>query len=920
MAETTEVTILDFQIKDDELISRIAAAKQQAEELRAANKNLTAEIKSLVKANQELAKDELKNAAAIEANNKAIKDKTAALTKNELQIKEVGKSEKALKNVLEQSNKATEDREGSIAALRKQLSTLTKEYNGLSREERNNVKVGGELKKQIDAVTDELKEQSTQLDQQKLNVGNYTESIKEAIEGINFAGISIGSLTQNFTSVSTTIQGFTKSVTASRGALVALAAVPIVLVLIGIVAVLSKLASATDFVGDKLEQFGAGFGAVFDFLTTALNEFISNFDFSELIDSAIADFVKFNQIAGKTIVKFLTGDFKGALNEVGKVADTNFGKLVSGAGKAFSAQAALTEQLQDLKDQEEAIALAQARANAQAEKAIVLSKDRTRSESTRIGLLKSSNKDLEAAANLEIDQLRKILNIKKQELELRTRTGKDISGNLTPLTQEIQKAERALIEAVSNFDNLRERNQNKINALIEEGNRLREQAAEAEAAFNRELSTNRANLLEDEFAKRRKLLEIAQKEELRSEGLKNDKLIKEGIVSRQQAYEAIKVLAARQAKERGDLELQIEKELSDKRIAQYKEQIDYEAEQRAKIEKKAEDKKKADKIRFEEGLAIVEASAAKARMDITRKFLAGEIKTRGEYNDQMDASERIRLQARKNFLIIQGKDTKEARAEILAIEKELLDKEISDQERALRSRQLIREAEFQAAKSFVDGMGSLFEILAGSQEDATELQKALALVQIGIDTAKAISTLVPTSVKVAAEASSVAGPAAPAVYAAVFASTLASGIASIASNIAQAKQLLQFEQGGAIDPRGEGITLPGKRHRDGGTKIFIEGRGWIEAEKGELLTIVKRTDSAKLSRLSNLNVSRGGRPFYELGGSLTVNAAQQSLRMPEFDYERLGKEFAKLPAPVVTPRTINKINQENGLTEVRSKV
>jgi hypothetical protein len=96
-----------------------------------------------------------------------------------------------------------------------------------------------------------------------------------------------------------------------------------------------------------------------------------------------------------------------------------------------------------------------------------------------------------------------------------------------------------------------------------------------------------------------------------------------------------------------------------------------------------------------------------------------------------------------------------------------------------------QQGKFDVAKSVTDG-------IVGLAEEGTALQKSMALVAIGIDTAQAISALVKGSEIAAAQAATaVPGPAAAAVYTATKAALWASGIAQIMGNIAQAKAILQ---------------------------------------------------------------------------------------------------------------------------------
>ena len=92
-----------------------------------------------------------------------------------------------------------------------------------------------------------------------------------------------------------------------------------------------------------------------------------------------------------------------------------------------------------------------------------------------------------------------------------------------------------------------------------------------------------------------------------------------------------------------------------------------------------------------------------------------------------------------------------------------------------------RDAKLSLAKDTVDGLTNLGGMLIKDQKKLEKFNKASALVQIGIDTAKAISALV-----AAANTNPLNGITAGAAGIAQF----ASGIIQIATNVAKAKQIL----------------------------------------------------------------------------------------------------------------------------------
>ena len=93
----------------------------------------------------------------------------------------------------------------------------------------------------------------------------------------------------------------------------------------------------------------------------------------------------------------------------------------------------------------------------------------------------------------------------------------------------------------------------------------------------------------------------------------------------------------------------------------------------------------------------------------------------------------------------------------------------------------VRDAKLTFAKDTVDGLTNLGGMLIKDQAKLAKFNKASALVQIGIDTAKAISALVAASQSNALNAVTAGGAGI---------AQFASGIIQIATNIAKAKQLL----------------------------------------------------------------------------------------------------------------------------------
>jgi hypothetical protein len=131
-----------------------------------------------------------------------------------------------------------------------------------------------------------------------------------------------------------------------------------------------------------------------------------------------------------------------------------------------------------------------------------------------------------------------------------------------------------------------------------------------------------------------------------------------------------------------------------------------------------------------------------------------------------------------------------------------------------------RQRKIQAFQATTDAVGSIAQsgeqLLASIQatgiargKAGQTAMKALALVQIGADSAIAFSKMMQgTEQSAAGAASGAPGPAAPAVYLATKIAFYASGTATILANIARAKQLLSGGGGGGGGAAGGGAAVP----------------------------------------------------------------------------------------------------------------
>ena len=162
MTKSDEERILHIRVKYEDAIYGIMRYKEKIDDLKAAEKKLAEQFK----------------------------EGTITAEEYKVQVTAMGEATKEYKENIRglskevQNNIKTEkEQEGSLRALRAELSNATKEYDSLSRAERQGAK-GKELQKHINEITDELKAAEAETQRFYRSVGSYEDSIKNAL-GVN---------------------------------------------------------------------------------------------------------------------------------------------------------------------------------------------------------------------------------------------------------------------------------------------------------------------------------------------------------------------------------------------------------------------------------------------------------------------------------------------------------------------------------------------------------------------------------------------------------------------------------------------------------------------------------------------------------------------------------------------------------------
>ncbi|HET6224657.1 MAG TPA: hypothetical protein VFF27_00165 [Bacteroidia bacterium] len=279
------------------------------------------------KALQDVTKQLIENKSALDSLTKSFK---AGEASTEQYVKESIGLKRTQKELADQQKVLTKEIQAeanSLDALRLKLASLTKERNATNQGTKEGVKRAKELTEAIKSTSEAISKQEQAGGDFRRNVGNYGDSFKEAVGGVNVFGTSLGGLFKT------------------------LAANPFAIAIAGISALFNIL---------------KGFEPVFDFFERGLAAIMAGFD---------------ALVSGNNIAK--------------------------AASDAYD----LAQAVQDLEDNQRALNVESAKAEASVKNLIIQSKDRTKTEQDRLAIL-------EKASQIEIDNFNKSLKLAEENLRI----------------------------------------------------------------------------------------------------------------------------------------------------------------------------------------------------------------------------------------------------------------------------------------------------------------------------------------------------------------------------------------------------------------------------------------------------------------------------------------------------------------------
>lgn len=844
----TKEKILEIRVNYDKAIQGLSEYMGKLEEVNAEEKKLRETIKESGKSTDE----QRKQLAAIKATQDEYKSAIRDLNKE-----------------VQNNIKHEKEQDGSLRSLRAQLSNATKDFDSLSKAEREGAK-GKALAKHINELTDELKEAEAETQRFYRNVGNYEESIKKAIAAnVPFIG-QIQSMIDVSGGASKAIKSLGSAVVNLSKTLLTLLANPVFAVLAGLAAIIMAIKTAINSSEEATNRWNvvlAPLGRAMDFLMNLLQKAVG------YLLSFVEAGMKMYDWAMKLAEKLpIVGDKIKEINKANEEA------IQLAKEKADIEKQARENEVLNAKD---ALRVAELRKEA---------KDRENATAEeRLAAIKEANKLEEQAAKRNVELAERRYNALKLESE-RAENNAETNAELARLEADMYNARREYFsktmelleqentvrgeiaakakEAAADMQARKQKEleavraaQDAIFALIT--SESERQLTQTEATYNRQIEDLKKRLETE------KDLTIAAKRAINSQinALEDKKEIDLAQIRQQANKDEIQKEADKQAK-LIELRLSALKEGSDEELALRIQQLELQ---------------KAEEIRAAEELGI-------ARVEVEAKYnkLIEDERAKTAENLRNKAAEELALewQNKINEAALQHEDTLQLEVEYRRSELEALHQMEGESDAEFKARQLeaernytdakeaiaakeieIEQAKYEAAATIAGSLSDVFSQLGEDNKAMAALSKVLALAEIAINTGKAISEMV------AAESSK----------GLLGILTTAAGVARILAMMAQATSVVKsakFAEGGLV-------TGPGSGTSDSIPARLSNGESVMTSRATEMFAPVLSA-------------------FNQIGGGVPISVQQSSsvIEGEEMLARAVAKGVAALPRPVVSVEEI----------------
>lgn len=264
---TEKVTLLDLSFDTSSALDGLDALIAKSVELAETKSQLMAALKDEKKQLDEAGKAYKAGTIGQDEYKKAVGDAAKAQIELKKQLLDVNASISDNNREIKTNTTLLNSQEDSVDALRAQLAKNTKELNAMSAATRNNTDEGQKLVTETKEISDRLKDMEKAVGDNRRNVGNYAESIQEAMSSTQ--GLS-GATAAMATSLSGGVNVL-KTFNATLKANPILAIVSVILVLISTV---EKLMKRNSEMAANLKAAFAPFEVIFSRILDGVTELL----------------------------------------------------------------------------------------------------------------------------------------------------------------------------------------------------------------------------------------------------------------------------------------------------------------------------------------------------------------------------------------------------------------------------------------------------------------------------------------------------------------------------------------------------------------------------------------------------------------------------------------------------------------------
>ena len=263
-----QVTLLDLSFDTSGALDGLDALIEKSLELAEQKKQLSAALKDEQAQVNAAAKAYKTGSISQEEYRKIVSNSTKAQTDLTKQMIETNKSISDNNSEIKVNTTLLTSQETSVNALRAQLAKNTKELNAMSAATRNNTAEGQKLVTETKEISDKLKEMEKAAGDTRRNVGNYAESVQEALSSTKGLSGATGTLASSMSGAVGSVKAFTT-------ALMANPIVAIVGLVLTLISTIEKLMKRNTEMATNLKAAFAPFEVIFSRILDGITDLLN---------------------------------------------------------------------------------------------------------------------------------------------------------------------------------------------------------------------------------------------------------------------------------------------------------------------------------------------------------------------------------------------------------------------------------------------------------------------------------------------------------------------------------------------------------------------------------------------------------------------------------------------------------------------